>query len=787
MKHFFYTLRYLVHRKGVNAIKVVSLTLGLVVALVLFSKVAFEMSYDKSYPDADRIYRVQRIIYNGETTAYDGPVIHGPVTTAMKNDLGEIEEAVTTLRVPSVADIFISGEKRFRVKTLTVQPSFLDMFGITLLQGNKDDLHVDRHIFLSESAARRVFQEEDPIGKPFHRKGDETPFIVAGVYADLPANSHMKMDAITAFGFDPAQMPWLRRDAFLGYVKLRPGVSPEEVEAKTAAMLTKYYDVEAEKAKGNDIHYILNPVTKLHSHDETVKRMLIVLSILAFSLLFISALNYLLVSLSSLMARAKSVGVYKCSGASDRNIFTMFFFETLGLLLVSVGLAVILIFLFKNPIESIIQTSLKDVFTYNLGVPVAVVVVLLLCTGIVPAIVFSRVPVSQVFKSYSLHKNKWKSSLLFIQFGGIAFICSLLFIIVQQYNLLMNKDMGYSMENIYYTEDMTGQSAEQYAVIKTELEKMTEVKSVSVGTNLPLEFMNGDMITIPESNEQFSTRFMAVDRDYLQTFGIEMRQGRTFTDEGIDASVMLVNEKFASVMGWGESPVGKRLKTFMGGEPVEVIGLVKDFQLMALFKQESEMLKDIPPLVIYPMKPADNLWWAHKRVIVKLHEANAANVAALNERLKAITHDEDAYFRSYVEKMELNYIDARMFRAAVMVAAFIMLLITFIGLYGYTDDEVNRRSKEIALRKIVGASATDVLYTIGKGVLIISIPALILGELFSHLVGTEWLQQFAVKISLDAYLYVISAVMVLAGIMLCVLVRTWRVANENPVNHLRME
>ncbi|MDL2282760.1 ABC transporter permease, partial [Parabacteroides sp. OttesenSCG-928-G06] len=94
MKHFFYTLRYLVHRKGVNAIKVVSLTLGLVVALVLFSKVAFEMSYDKSYPDADRIYRVQRIIYNGETTAYDGPVIHGPVTTAMKNDLGEIEEAV---------------------------------------------------------------------------------------------------------------------------------------------------------------------------------------------------------------------------------------------------------------------------------------------------------------------------------------------------------------------------------------------------------------------------------------------------------------------------------------------------------------------------------------------------------------------------------------------------------------------------------------------------------------------------------------------------------------------
>ncbi|MDH6342697.1 putative ABC transport system permease protein [Parabacteroides sp. PFB2-12] len=787
MKQFFYTLRYLVYRKGSNSIKVISLTLGLAVALVLFSKVAFELSYDRFYPDADRIYRIQRLIYSGETTAYDGPVVFGPVATAMKNDLAEVEEMVTTSRIPTTEEIYIHEENRFRIKRMSVQSSFFDVFGIKLLQGHADDLNVNSHIFLSESLARRVFGEEDPMGKPFLRKGSEKPLLVAGVYTDLPANSHLTMDAVTGFGYDPAEMPWLGRDSFLGYVKLRPGVSAEEVEAKIPAMLTKYYDVEAEKAKGNDIHYVLKPVTQLHSHDDTVRRLLTVLSVLAFSLLFISAMNYLLVSLSSLMVRAKSVGIYKCSGATNRNVFSMFFFETLGLILISVGLAVFLIFLFKVPIENMIQTSLKNVFMYNIWVPLSVIGVLLLCTGIVPAVVFSRIPVSQVFRSYSLHKNRWKSSLLFTQFAGIAFVCTLLFVIVRQYDLLMNKDMGYSMEHVYFTEDMSGQSGEQYKVIKSELENMAQVKSVSVATNLPLDFMNGDIIVIPESNEQFSTRFMAADKDYLHTFGIQMAQGRAFTEENTQSSTILVNEKFASIMGWGESPIGRRLKTFMSNEPMEVIGVVKDFQLMALFKQESEMLKDIPPLVIFPMNPTEDVWWARKRIVVKLHEASAPVVAQLNKRLTSIAQDEDAYFMSYVDKMELSYIEARMFRKAVMIAALIMLLITFIGLYGYTDDEVNRRSKEIAIRKIVGASARDVLYTINKGVLIISVPALVIGLFISHIVGSSWLQQFAVKIALDAPLFIFSSMLVLGGIILCITVRTWRVANENPVNHLRTE
>ncbi|MDR3140666.1 MAG: ABC transporter permease [Tannerellaceae bacterium] len=787
MKQLYYTFRYVLRGKGSNLVKVISLTLGLTVALVLFSKVAFEASYDRHYPDADRIYRIQRNLSMGGDAVYDGPIINAPVPGAMKESLAGVEEAAVT---QGWQETVLSYETvNYRENVLMADSAFFDLFGVSVLAGDKRQLAVASTIFLSRSAARRIFRQEDPAGKTLTLKSNGTPLIVAGVFEDVPENTTLRFDAVLSFrtltqtwGARPG---WMNNDAYIGYVKLRRGVTPAEVEAGIPDMLGNYYDVKAMEERGMWSSYLLHPVKDLHVKDPAVKKMLLILSLLAFVLLFVSAMNYVLNSISSLAVRAKSVGVHKCNGASGRNIFGLFMYETAVLILVSLALSVFLIYLFRAGIEELMQTSLAAIFSLpNLWVSLAVVAVLLLAAGVIPAMMFSSIPVTQLFRTCTPGRRNWKRSLLFAQFTGIAFVMALLVIIIRQYNYIMDKDLGYTTANILYSEGMEGVTGEQIALLKKELEQTPEVAAVSVAANLPLEGGNGWGIQDSEGNTLFSTRMVPVDQSYLKVFEIELIQGQAFPEDLTDSYTrVLVNESFVRNMGWTDAPVGKTIN--LSGLNVDVLGVVKDYQLSSLYAGKSGMFRDIPPLILAPNGSVYGS--AGNRVMARLHHLDAGSLNLMNNRIKEVLSNQDAYFMDYQSRISLSYRSARLFRDSIWVAAGIMLFITILGLIGYTDDEMQRRSKEIAIRKINGATARNILSTITRDVSVTSAIAIVLGVTVSRIVGQQWLQQFAVKIPLNVFMFMLCGLFVFGIILFCSSARAWNIANENPANSLRSE
>lgn len=787
MKQLYYTLRYLLRGKGNNAIKIISLTLGLVVALVLFSKVAFEVSYDKYFTDADRIYRIQRNLMMGGEEAYDGPVINAPVPGGMKESLAEVENA-TVMQAGIPETVFSYDNINYKEKMATADSTFFDLFGFNVVEGDKEKLGIASNIFLSRSAASRIFKNETPVGKTLIIKNSSTPVTVAGIFEDIPENTHIQFDVVLSFqtliqtwGMNPG---WMNNDSYIGYVKLRPGAKPEEVEAKVPEMLGKYYDTKAFADRGFESTYLLHPVKDLHAKDPTIKRMLLILSLLAFALLFVSAMNYVLNSISSLAIRAKSVGVHKCSGASEGSIFAMFIYETIILIIISLLLSVLLIYVFRSGIEELMQTSLSAIFSlHNLWVSLAVIAVLLLTAGVIPAMMFSSIPVTQIFRTYTASKRSWKQLLLFSQFTGIAFVIALLVIIIRQYDFLINKDLGYTTENIIYTQGMEGVTGEQITLLKKEFQQIPQVASVSVSYNLPIEGGSGWGIKDADGNTLFSSRVVPADQTYLETFGIELLIGKNFPDDLTDNYTrVLINESFVRSMGWTDSPIGKTIN--MSGTNVEVLGMVKDYQLSSLFAEKSAMFKDVPPLILAPHGPD---YGAGSKVIVRLHQLDAGSLSAMNSRLRETLNNEDAYFMDYQSRINMSYKNARLFRDSIWVAAGIMLFITILGLIGYTDDEIQRRSKEIAIRKINGATLRNVLSVITRDVSVTSAIAIVVGAMISYIVGQQWLQQFAVKIPLSVFMFAICGLFIFGIILFCSSARAWNIANENPVNSLRSE
>jgi len=778
MKRLLYSIRYLIKNKGSNIIKIVSLTLGLVVALVLFSQVAFDMSYDNFYPDKERIYSITcKWNINGKEADDEGRIINAPFAPTMSQEIPEVE--VGTVMTGWIGDAeYLIDDKKISGKQMIADSLFFQTFGLPVISGNLNDMGKPFHAFVSETFARRAFGEADPLGQRL--PDGNNVFTVAGVFKDVPKNSHLQMDLVVAFNtmYEWGARPgWQNNDAYLGYVKLVEGANPREVEAKIPDMMRRHYDVEAEIKEGVVREYFLRPMADIHTKDPEVRRTSLILSLLAFALLFASAMNYILLSVSGLPKRARNIGVYKCNGASNQNVFNMFVTETVVLIGVSLISAILIIFAFRGYIGTLVKSDLSAVFApANLWVSAIVLIILFVTTGVLPARIFSSIPVTQVFRSYADSKKKWKSGLLFVQFVGISFMISLLVIIMMQYHMILNRDMGYDTVQIVRSSSLGRMSTEQLETAKEELLRLPHVESITLTTNTPLDGLNGSPVVDPETKENlFTGRFLLADADFVETFNISFTDGRTFRDATSEnTNEVIVNETLIRMMGL-EDPVGKRIDYI--DKTWTICGVMKDYQSGSVYNE-------VFPVVVLPLKA---IGW-QPNIIIRLVEAPTKDVLELlSAQLRRYTNNEESMFVSFKEEYNNYYHDARLFRDSVMVASFIMLVISLLGLFGFVEDEITRRTKEIAVRKVNGALALDILRLLAKGITFIAAPAIVFGVVISFVVGSEWLQQFALKIPLHVTLFLLSGIAIFAVTQFCVAARSMPVAMSNPVNYLKME
>ncbi|MDR0973494.1 MAG: ABC transporter permease [Prevotellaceae bacterium] len=770
MKTLYYTFKALMRGRNSVVIKCVSLTLGLFVGILLFAKIAEDLRYDTGYNDYGRLCQILSIYNIQGLTHEPGKQVFGPVAAAAAEGLSDAIESSTTTMPPRTTLVVTAG-RQFEATYLYGDTLFFHTMGIPVLEGNVSDLNSHYNVFVSDTFAKRLYGDENPIGQTFTFNTGEKAFTVKGIFKEVPENNSIRPEVVLSWEFHRASGIYFGFDGgdrYYGFLRLREGVDLETLNKRLNALVEQYRPSDPENT-GYSIQFRIEPIRSLYLHDSEVRLRLAVMSILGFALLLIAALNYVLISIASLTTRAKSIGVHKCSGASGRQIFGMFMIETAVVTLISLIAAILLIGVFHSLIEDLLDSNIRLLFTPEiLWVPALVVVALFIIAGVLPGNLFARIPVSQVFRRYTESRQSWKRPLLFVQFTGVSFILGLLCVVLLQYQKAINYDVGYQPEGLACAiEDVNEE------VLRTVLTNLPAVEEVAFSGDLIGSYnWSGEGIYGTDVNKTlFSTRINFGDSQFLPMLGLRFKEGRNMERAG----EAVVNEEFVRLMHWTDSPIGKQSGLSSNFGQHTIVGVVEDFVISSLFTP------------VQPVLFLRSFLW-RRGVTVRLKAPYDESLHAVNEAVKEAFPTSILTFEYLPDTIKSFYAPVRRFRDMVWIAFIATLLISLMGLLGYTNDEVRRRSKEIAIRKVNGADASQIIRLLLRGIVWIAVPAVIIGAFCAYVAGNMALEIFVRdRMELHGWLFAGIALLVVLIIFATITLKSWRIANDNPVDSLKNE
>lgn len=772
MRQIYYTIRTLLRERGSNIIRVISLSLGLTIGILLFSQIAFELSYEQCYPDAERLALVRCQITNlntGETagdesgTSYDYTVFDVTAATLAQDMPNEIEIA-SCVFANGGANIYKEDKLLSGINYIYADTCFFQTFGIPVLKGNPKDMIMPGSVFVSEHFARETFGDENPVGKVLSIQKQEE-LTIRGIYKDVPENTMLTHDFVISIhqnGGYHAGAGWGGNDVFYAFLRLRDASDIDKVNANIQRVIGKYTSLEFD---GWKVEFSAIPLVKRHLDSPDVQKRLVIYGFLGFAIFFVAIMNYMLISIATLSRRAKGVGVHKCNGASSANIFNMFLAETGILIIISILLSFLLIINTRGLIEDLLSVRLSSLFTWEtLWVPLLTVFVLFILAGGIPGRLFSRIPVTQVFRRYTDGKKGWKRSLLFVQFTGVSFVLGLLLVTLLQYSHLMNRDMGIVVPGL--AQAQTWLPKESVEHVKDELRRQPMVEGVTVAVNGVLgEYWTRGLIG--NDGKRIATlNFNSCHYNYPEVMGIKIIEGTTIKKQ----DDLLVNEELVRLMKWTDGAVGKKLNDIQG----TIVGVFRDIRNTSFYASQS-------PIVLIGDENANHAF------DVRLKEPYDENLKRLNEFVESTFPNVSLRFVLVDSMVKDIYKNVYRFRNSVWITSGFILLIVIMGLIGYVNDETQRRSKEIAIRKVNGAEASHVLRLLTRDILYVSVISILIGTVVSYFAGQAWLDQFAEQIDLNPLLFVGTALSVQLLIVICVVLKAWHIANENPVNSIKAE
>lgn len=614
-RHIYYTLQSLLHKQGSNAIKIVSLALGLLMSVFLFARIAFELSFDNFYHDSDNLYIVKTgWLKNGVLEGNESRFTIIPIPAAIAEEFPEQVES-STVSCSLFDNSFQLGERQLDMSTVMADTLYFSVLGLEMIEGNPQDLAGPDVVFLSAKSAKEAFGDENPIGKTLRYDfwGYQTTLLVKGIFADIPLNTSLERrpEAIISFPTIGRHLKWnlgwQSGGNYDGYLRLRSPQDADWLNERMSIAIARHIPPES----GLELSVRIVPIHNLHVETPQVRKMIWIMFFLGIVLLFTTALNYVLVSVASLTQRAKAIGVHKCSGASGSSIFSMFMVETaivVGLALLLIGL---LVYIFHEKMEELAAVPLSALFDWqNLWAPLSVILLLFILGGCLPAMLFARIPVTQVFRRYTSGRRGWKRVLLFVQFIGAAFILGMMLMVVSQYSYVTTRDRGWRPERVAYTtqREVDGNS------LRSLVGSLPYVEGVASAERPILWFGSNQPILDNQGNELFYPRNTWFDSDFLPFIGLRLKEGHNLTGEG----QLLVNSVFCEKMNWTDSPIGKRVNDYG-----TVVGLLDSFSF-------ADMPNDnLPVMVEWTGKTAATLH-------VRLKEPLDENLARLNEEMHRI-------------------------------------------------------------------------------------------------------------------------------------------------------
>jgi len=787
-------------RKGEHSLtRIISLAAGLAFGLLLLSEVFYYYSFDSFYPDANRIYVVCENFKTDKSTnrisTYNR--VSGAVAPGLKSEVPGIEAASRINSIgPSV--FYTDDKKSYKGEFSFADENLFDVLPRPMIYGNpKEILKNQMNCMVSSEIAEMI--GGDVIGRMIELKEyPDKKLTIAGIFETLPENTNYKYDVLISmvstsrFTWDGTNN-WLGNDRYYVCVKLAPGIDPESLSPAVRKMQEVHQDIVHLEAiqQGMVLKYSFKPIKKIHLED--VKEMVVILSAIAFAVLLVSLLNYILLTLSALVSRAKTSAIYKTYGARTGNLQLMIFSETSILFLISLSVAFMIIMIVQPLIEAQIGHHLSAALNpYVIWPMLFFMVVLLFIISYFPGRFFAGIPVASVFQNYPQKGNKWKLALLSFQFAGATFILTILVIVILQCDRLRNSDHGYRSEGVYFG-STSGMPGSKLSTVLNELRAIPQIETVGLGSSVPTEGASGNNVSLPDDEKELFNvaDFYWIDENYLSIINIPVVEGNNFSPESCVPYDFLISHKGSDMLminsGWKDGVIGKQITLSEHGTHT-IRGIFPDFVIgsMAYPDQRPIMFSFLPDDKFQERIEKNPSFSCY--ILVKAYKGGETDIMKkMTDVLNNALPHQDAVVKSLENEKTDLYSSERGFRTAMLAGNIIILLITIMGLLGYAITEASRRSKELAIRKISGAGLSDIIKIFIKDLMFIAIPAALAGSVGAWFAGHKWMENFVSKIPLHWSIFILCSLFVLLMIGLVSVLNYIIIANRNPVDALRYE
>ncbi len=794
--------RNLWRNKAFTTINIAGLAIGMATCMLILLYIQHELGYDRHHEKADRIYRVT---FTGSVQGEQmrEASVMPPVAEALKADYPEVG-AATRLRFMGTPVVSYNQQRYRDDKLAFVDPNFGQVFDIPLAQGDPLTVLQNPHtVVVSEKTAQKYFGTENALGKVLYLENQETPFTVTGVMKNIPNHSHLKMDILASMASLPesASPSWMVSN-FFTYLILPDGYDYKQLEAKLPQAIDKYMGPQMQKDmgvtlqefrnQGNDLGLSLQPLTDIHlghkfesdlSPSGNIQHVYM-FSAIALFVLLVACINFMNLSTAVAAKRSKEVGIRKVLGSSKGGLIQQFMTESMLLTSISLSLALALVYLVLPTFSTFIDIPLslspikQPWLLPGIG---AVGLATGLLSGLYPAFFLSSFQPIAVLKG-KLGSSKFglRSSLVVFQFAiSIILVISTL-VVYQQLSFIQNKQLGYQNKQVIVLPDL-GVLGNKKDVFKNKITQDSRVIHSSNSGYLPAgdSYGNNFFISPAENSAQVikSLRY-DIDEHYTTTLGMELVSGRNFSaDYDADSTAIILNETAAKALGWGKDPLDHTVwhnnndgqKTLF-----HVIGVVKDFH----FKSFHE---PITPLVMVFSTNTGNL-------IVK---ANPADIAGLLATAKA-HWDPLAAGEPFVptfldERFEQTYKAEQKTGLLLGVFAALTIFVACMGLFGLAMFTASQRSKEIGVRKVLGASIASVVALLSSDLLKLVLIAIVLSIPLAYFAMDKWLTNFAYHIDIQWWIFAVAGLLAIAVAFLTVAGQAVKAAVADPVKSLRSE
>ena len=795
-------LRSILKNGGFTFLNVLGLALGILTCIFITFYISDELSFDKYNIKADRIFRVNTDLKTGATITYRA-IASPAVAPALESGFPEVEKAVRLF--PGGGQLFKNGAEFIQEdKAVYCDPDIFDVFTLPMLEGNpKTALLEPNTAVITESTARRYFNRTQVIGESLFIAGDSniiTRHRITGVIMDIPKQSHFHFDFFLSMA--DVQESYFKTFVsilpFSTYILLKPLTDHKEVEAKFHALIVKNIDFEAASEKRGDFYRLtLTPLNAIHLQSNRTDELeangneeyVQIFSVIAIFILILASINFINLSTARSSDRAHEVSIRKILGSPRKYLITQFLTESMIVIIISALLAAtagcILLPLF-NQLSGKELSITKQTIARFVPSLFGFMFILGILAGLYPALFLSSFRPAQVLNgklSTGLRSGSLRNFLVILQFSISIFLIIDTMVIYNQLQYMQSKDLGFNRNEVVVVKNLNALESNQALILKQEVRQLSGVVDATLSSFLPTGSRRWTN-WISTSTDGIQTQFWPVDEDYLPTLGIKTLIGRNFSTFHLtDSSAIIVNETAAKMLNISLDPLHKTIYKEDLKKEFHIIGVVKDFNFSSLKDNITPLafLLTTPAMKKYEGDGPDNL-------SIKVNTDHLpALLSRIENKWKSFSPRQQFTYYFMDDEFDALYKSERRMGKISFIFTSLAVIIACLGLFGLATYAAEKRSKEISIRKILGASVSTIVVLLTKDFIRLILISILVSLPIAWFLMQKWLQNFTYRINIQWWILATAALLALFISFITISFQSVKAANANPVNSLRSD